>query len=124
MRSRVAKVNPSLFMRMKKKASASPSQYKICCVALDKKGDVIGYTTNKFRKDNVQPLFGSGLHAEAFCMAKYYALGIKTLVIMRVGNSGDVLPIDPCEKCQEMANKLGIKILSVMPGNGPKHIHF
>ena len=124
MSRRIAKIDPSLFMRMKKKASASPSQYRISCVALDKKGDVIGYTTNGFRKDNIRLIYGSGLHSEAICLAKYYPLGAKTLIIMRIGNAGDVLPIDPCEQCQKMANKLGVKILSVMPGVGPKHFHF
>lgn len=122
-RSRVAKIDPTLFMRLRKKARTAPSQYRISCVALDKKGDVIGYTTNKFRKDNIQQLFGSGMHSEMLCMAKYFPMGAKTLIIMRVGNAGDVLPIDPCEQCQKMADKLGVKILSVMPGVGPKHVH-
>lgn len=112
--------NPTIMKRLWKKALTSPSQYRISCVALDKKGQVLGYTTNKFRKDRIRPLIGSGLHAEAFAMARYYPFGIKTLMIMRVGNGGDVLPIDPCEDCQKMANKLGIKIVSVMPGNRKK----
>ena len=119
--ARAAKLSPATIERMRRKAATSPSQYKICCMALDSKGDVIGYTTNKFRKDNIVPLLGSGLHAEAFCLAKYYPMGARSLVIMRVGRAGDILPIDPCEKCQKMADKLGVKILFVMPGTGPKH---
>jgi cytidine deaminase len=112
--------NPTVIQRLKKKAEQSPSQYRISCVALDKKGQVIGYTTNKFRKDNIKPVIGSGLHAEAYAMARYYPFGLKTIVIMRIGLSGEVLPIDPCEDCQKMANKLGITIQSVRPGIGAK----
>lgn len=112
--------NPVIIERLRKKASTSPSQYRIACVALNKKGEVLGYTTNKFRKDEIRPLIGSGLHAEAFACAKYYPLGLKTLIIMRIGLSGNILPIDPCEDCQKMAKKLGVEIQSVMPGIGAK----
>jgi cytidine deaminase len=112
--------NQAVLHRLWKKAKQSPSQYRIACVAMNKKGEVIGYTTNKFRKDEINPVIGSGLHAEAFAMARYYPLGIKTLLIMRIGLSGDILPIDPCEDCQKMAKKLGVKIESVMPGTGAK----
>lgn len=109
-------------MRMKKKAAASPSQYRISCVALNSSGDVLGFTTNKFRKDNIEPFYGSGLHAEQYCLARYGSLDVKTLIIMRIGNAGDILPIDPCPQCQKMAAKMGVKIFSVMPGHGPKQI--
>ena len=110
--------NKTILNRLHKKAKQSISHYKISCVALNKKGEVIGYTTNKFRKDNITPLIGSGLHAESYCMARYYPLGIKTLIIMRIGLSGNILPIDPCEDCKKMAQKLGITIQSVMLGCG------
>ena len=112
--------NPTIMQRLHKKCMQSPSQYRIACVALNKKGDVLGYTTNKFRKDQIKPLIGSGLHAESYAMARYYPFGLKTLVIMRIGNGGDILPIDPCEDCQKMARKLGVTIKSVMPGTGAK----
>ena len=112
--------NPTIIQRLHKKCCQSPSQYRVACVALNKKGEVLGYTTNKFRKDNIKPLIGSGLHAEAISMAKYFPLGLKTLIIMRIGLSGNILPIDPCEDCQKMARKLGVTIQSVMPGVGAK----
>ena len=112
--------NPAIIERLRKKCFQSPSQYRIACVALNKKGEVLGYTTNKFRNDRIKPLIGSGLHAEAYGMARYYPLGLKTLVIMRIGLSGNILPIDPCEDCQKMAKKLGVTIQSVMPGVGAK----
>lgn len=112
--------NPIIIQRLWKKAHTSPSQYRISCVALNKKGEVLGYTTNKFRKDNIKPLIGSGLHSEQIAIAKYAPLGLKTLIIMRIGLSGAILPIDPCEDCQKMARKYGVKILSVRPGVGAK----
>lgn len=113
--------NPALIARLKRKASASPSQYRISCVALNKKGEVIGFTTNKFRKDRIKPVIGSGLHSEQLAIAKYYPFGLKTLLIMRIGNSGNILPIDPCEDCKKMAAKYGVKIESVLPGTGAKN---
>lgn len=114
--------NDVILKRLHKRAMKvkGVSQYHISCVALNKKGEVLGYTTNRFRKDKINPIFGSGCHAEAWSMARYYAMGAKTLIIMRVGNDGKLLPIDPCEDCQKMANKLGIEIISVFPGTGPK----
>ena len=112
--------NPSILYRLHKKAMTSVSQYRISCVALNHKGEVIGYTTNKFRKDRIRPTIGSGLHAESLAIAKFFPFGLKTLLIMRIGNKGDILPIDPCEDCQKMARKYGITIRSVCPGTGPK----
>lgn len=112
--------NKNILFRLQKKAATSPSQYRISCVALNKKGEVIGYTTNKFRKDRIKPLIGSGCHAESLAIAKFYPFGLKTLLIMRIGNAGDILPIDPCEDCQKMAAKYGVTIQSVKPGIGAK----
>ena len=112
--------NPAIIERLRRKASRSPSQYRISCVALNKKGEVLGYTTNKFRKDRIRPLIGSGLHSEQIAIARFAPLGLKTLLIMRIGLSGKILPIDPCEDCQKMAKKHGVTIRSVLPGTGAK----
>ena len=113
--------NPTILKRLWRKAMQSPSQYRIACVALNKKGEVIGYTSNKFRKDKIRPLMGSGLHAEQIAMAKFAPFGLKTLLIMRIGNGGDILPIDPCEDCLKAARKIGVTIRSVLPGTGAKN---
>ena len=60
------------------------------------------------------PMKGKGLHAEMALMKKYGAR-IKTIIICRVGNSGNLLPIDPCSACAELAGKLGITIVSIEP---------
>lgn len=115
--------NPTILRRLHKKCLQSPSQYRISCVALNKKGEVLGYTSNKFRKDNIKPLIGSGLHSEQIAIARFAPLGLKTLLIMRIGLSGKILPIDPCEDCQKMAKKYGVTIRSVLPGTGAKSKH-
>ena len=46
---------------------------------------------------------------------KKYGARIKTIIICRVGNSGNLLPIDPCSACAELAGKLGITIVSIEP---------
>jgi hypothetical protein len=42
-----------------------------------------------------------------------YGSNIKTILISRVGHSGILRPISPCKTCQKVADKLGIKIISV-----------
>jgi hypothetical protein len=42
-----------------------------------------------------------------------YGTNIKTIIIMRIGNAGDILPIDPCPKCAKLAAKYGITIIPV-----------
>jgi hypothetical protein len=34
-------------------------------------------------------------------------------VLLRIGRGGDILPIDPCEKCQKLLDKYGIKVVTV-----------
>lgn len=90
------------------KAKQSSCRYKIAAIGINKKGEVIGSAINKPRFDR---RFG-GLHAEVN-LIRQYQRKLKTIVICRVGNSGNLLPIDPCENCLELAEKLGIKIISI-----------
>ncbi len=113
---------PPIVNRLFRTAMLSPCNYRISAVAFDKKGDVLGNTFNTFRNGDVfagdQHRTGAGLHAEARLM-KRYGKNIKTILIMRIGNSGNILPIDPCPACKRMAKKLGIKIVTVF-GRGNK----
>ena len=99
-----------------KSAVQSPCNYRIGAVAFDKKGDVLGSASNSFRCGEAfygeQHRRGTGLHAEARLIRRY-GRGIRTILIMRVGHSGNVLPIDPCPACSKMAEKLGIDIVTV-----------
>lgn len=111
---------------LKEKASHSPCTYRISAVAFDRKGDILGHVTNShsvnwniLEKQKVGRA-GTAFHAERRLLAQYGQL-IKTIVICRVGRGGDLRPIDPCPACQKAASKYGIKIVSLMPGNGHQH---
>ena len=109
--------NPSLAKTLLQAANRSPCNYRIGAVAFDKKGDVLGNVSNTFRRGSVfygeQNRKGTGLHAEARLIKRYKG-NIKTILIMRIGNSGNILPIDPCPACAKLAEKFGIKIVTVM----------
>ena len=94
----------------KKKAQQSSSKFRISAVALDKNGNVLATAVNRPRFNYK----GGGLHAEIAVLKK---AGPKThsIVICRIGNAGDLLKIEPCEQCQKILDKKGIKIYSVDP---------
>lgn len=90
---------------MLKKASKSICQYKIAALGIDHKGKMIGCMFNRPRFTRK----GGGIHAEMALMARY-GKNLKTIFILRVGNSGNIRPIDPCIICSKKALELGIKI--------------
>ena len=122
----MCQINPATLGILMEKASNSPCTYKVSAIAFDKKGDILGHVTNSHSRNwNVlekssagRP--GTGTHAERKLMARY-GDNIKTIVICRLGNDGDILPIDPCETCRKVARKYGIKIISIMPGKTNDH---
>lgn len=101
-----------------KKATQSPSKYRISAIAFDKKGDILGVASNTYSKFGIQNSNKfMGVHAERALMERY-GRNIKTIVIMRIGHGGAIRPVDPCRVCAGIAKKLGIKIISVAPGHG------
>lgn len=110
------------FSLLFKKAQQSPSKYRISAIALDKKGDVLGTASNTYSKYGIE-LSNKfmGVHAERALMERYKT-NIKTIIIMRVGRAGAILPVDPCRVCAGIAKKMGIKIISVCPGKGGRGI--
>lgn len=101
-----------LTARMKKKATQSISRYRISAVAFDHNDDFLAQTTNGVPMQGVEAKHGAGQHAEQILMRKFGSR-IKTILISRVGHGGEWRPIRPCEKCQALANKLGIKIITI-----------
>lgn len=91
-----------------KKAAQSPINYRICAIGLNSKGEVLGYAHNTMQANNVKE---RQLHAERHIMLKHPS--VKTIVIVRIGHSGKILPIEPCEICAKMASKNKVKIISV-----------
>lgn len=99
-----------LIILARKKAIQSSSKYKISAIALDKSGNVLATAVN-------QPRFsrkGGGIHAEILALRKG---GPKTssIMICRIGNSGNLLGIEPCKNCKRILYKLGIRVYSVDP---------
>lgn len=110
---KVNKISPDLLRRLKRKACKSVSKYKISAVAIDHKGDILGISSNSYS------VFGidlsnkyMGQHAERVLMERYKS-NIKTILLIRFGKSGIPRPIGPCKECQERADELGIKIISL-----------
>lgn len=94
--------------RLYKKAAKTTCRFKISAAALNYKDEVLGIVNNSHRFVK----YGGGLHAERKLMDRY-GKNIKTIIIMRIGNSGNLLPIEPCQTCKDIADKLNIKIISI-----------
>lgn len=103
---------PILIGKLKKKAAQSHSKIRISAIAFDQRGEFIAQTFNQVPLEGVECKRGSGIHAEARLMRKYGNL-VKTIVISRIGHGGDWRPIKPCGKCQALADKLGVKIITI-----------
>lgn len=80
--------------------------HRVLAIGFNNKNDMIGIKTNSF---GLSVAKGSGKHAERE-LIKRYGKKISKIVILRVGRSGAILPIEPCKICTKVANKLGIKI--------------
>lgn len=94
--------------RLVKKAATSQCRYRIAAIGLDYRGKVIASATNRPRF----PRAGAGTHAEMSVMLKA-PRSLRTIIIVRVNRRGDLMPIDPCEKCAAKAEELGVTIKSV-----------
>ena len=100
-----------IMLRLKKKAAQSKSKYRISAIAFDERGDFVAQAFNGLPQDGVVGP-GTGRHAEAVLMMKYGSL-IKTIFISRIGHSGEWRPIKPCANCQALADKLGVKLITI-----------
>lgn len=99
--------HPSIIAdRMIRAALRSVCVYKISAVGIDRKGRIIGIAVNQPR------LPSRGLHAEELLIRRS-PRSLAKIIIARVGATGILRPIDPCEKCQKLANKYGIMIESL-----------
>lgn len=96
----------------KRKALQSPCRYKISALGFNGKGECIYRACNRPRFSRK----GGGVHAEMDVMANA-GPSLRYILICRVNNSGDLMPIDPCTMCKEKANELGIKITTIPIGD-------
>lgn len=93
------------------KARQSPCNYAISAIGLNKKGEIICTAFNKPRFMHKR----GAIHAEMEVMKKA-GPALKTIIIARIGNQGNLLPIHPCSMCSKKAQELGVKIVSVYTG--------
>lgn len=101
-------MNKRIISILRKKASKSSCGYKVGAVGFNKKGDYVCSSFNKpryYRK-------GGGIHAEEDIMSK--SKGIRSILICRVNPKGEFLPIHPCERCKDLAERKNIKIFTVL----------
>lgn len=98
-------MNPDLIKRAVKKARQSPIKYRVCAIGFNKKDEVLGIVHNT-TGIHLERQF----HAEERLMTRYPEL--KKIVIIRIGLSEELRPIDPCSVCAKMAAKRGVKIVS------------
>jgi len=102
---------------LKNKASQSSCTYRISGIAFSKKGNILGIATNSHSKWDILSKVpigraGTAEHCEKRLIEKFKQK-IHTLIICRIGHSGEFRPIHPCKNCTKLAKKYGIKIISV-----------
>jgi cytidine deaminase len=95
---------------LRKKASKSISKFQISAIGLNSDGVCVAKSFNRPRFSRK----GGGIHAEIQIMRVAAKKGIKTILICRINNSGNFLPIHPCCVCKKKAEELGIKIISII----------
>ena len=91
------------------KAKQSPSKYRVSAMALDKQGKILATAINRPRFDR----HGGGVHAELAVLKKTKTRHVKSIIICRVGATGELLPIDSCHRCRRVLDRLGIKVYSI-----------
>lgn len=94
--------------RLIKKAQQSICKYKVAAMGFDHRGRCLGMMCNAPRYSRE----GGSLHAELRLMRRYRNQ-LKSIIIVRTNNKGDLKPITPCNVCSAVAEILGITIRSI-----------
>jgi len=116
-------ISPTLIAKLKQKATTGQLKFRIAAFAFSKKGNFLGSAVNSIsswityegyqsRCETGETCKHSGRHAERILIEKY-GKRISTILILRIGHSGNLRPISPCAMCSKIAKKLGIKIMSL-----------
>jgi len=87
-----------------RKASQSKCRFKVCAIGLNSKGDLIDAKCNKSKIEKK----GMGKHAEIE-LIKRHGRKIRKIILIRIGGTGNILPIDPCPTCSKIMQRYGIK---------------
>ncbi len=108
-----SKIPPVLLDRMIKKGLGNVfNTYRVVCAAYNKRGELLGITTNSFRRDPIPLAKYSNCHCEMKALHRWGG-SIKSMVIMRIGHGGDIRPIECCPKCEAVLKKCGIKVFTI-----------
>lgn len=100
----------ALNSRLKIKAVQGGTNYHIAAAAYSKLGNLLGISCNNVNTKLKKSKKGMGIHAERELISKY-GKKIKYIVLSRMNNSGNNLPIHPCENCAKMIERYGIKVI-------------
>lgn len=91
-----------------RKALKTQCQSKIAAIAFDKRGTYLGICINSPRFSRK----GGGIHAELLAL-RTFGKELKTIVLIRTGNSGILRPIECCATCAGVMRKNNIKVITI-----------
>jgi hypothetical protein len=79
------------------------TRYRVVAAGLDYRNRIISISTNSPRLES------RGWHAEERLLHSS-PRSLVRIIIARYNRKGDMLPIDPCDKCKRLASKYGVQI--------------
>ena len=96
--------------RLIKKASQSICKFRVAALGFNSEGVCVASASNRSRFSHK----GGGWHAEESLFVIARRKGIVKILICRIGTGSNLRPIDPCERCSKIAEKMGIRIETIM----------
>lgn len=97
-----------LTSRMIKAAMRVEIRYRVVAAGVDNRNRIIGIATNRPR------LQSRSYHAEEILMSRS-PRSLVRILLARVNNRGELMPIDPCEVCSRLAKKRNVTIERLLP---------
>lgn len=103
-------MSANLQVMLYKEALKSPMNKKVAAIIV-KNGKVVAKAHNKYNMKNVKniSIYKFSTHAEEACIKKSKCISGSKIYIMRVDNTGNVVPIVPCAKCIKLIEKYNIQ---------------
>ena len=99
-------------------------KYRVCAIALDKRGRLIAHGVNSYsqthpRQSELARLSGNPhkqyLHAEIACLVKCRRTPVK-LMVVRIDRQGNICMARPCRICNQAISEAGIKTVEYTIG--------
>ena len=101
-------ISSNLVDIIKRKANQSYCRYKVAAIGFDEDGRIVATGVNRPRLEKQ----GGGKHAEMVVLQKA-GKRVRSMIICRVGNAGELRPIKCCSSCKKVLDKMGIKIVTL-----------